>query len=147
METGKPSNEKRFSSGVATGTEILNLSNGTGRPVRCKRVLDSCRTLTEAPHDPGASSARRRASPVRTRRFSSSWIPKPAVRSRMAPVEATLLSALAVCATMQEMRRVDSLAPLTLTNSTLPPQQDPDAGHHYFKTGTPGPALGCRQAI
>ena len=42
-------NEKRFSGGTATGAVILTVGSGAGRPVRCKRVLDSCRALLRRP--------------------------------------------------------------------------------------------------
>jgi hypothetical protein len=46
----------------------------------------------------------------------------------MAPAETALLGALVAHSTKQEMRRVSSYALLALANSTLPPQQGPDAG-------------------
>ncbi len=109
------------------GAVILSVS-GAGQPVRCKRVLDSCHTLTEAPLGSDTSPPGPRASPVRTQRFLSATIRKTAVRSRMVPAEAALLGALVIPATMWEMRSTGSLAPLALANSTLPQQQELDAG-------------------
>src|SRR5678815_5066897 len=66
----------------------------SGRLVRCKRVLDSCRTLSKAPHGPDTSSPRPPASPNRNQRFLGSRTRKAAVHSRTAPAEAALLGPL-----------------------------------------------------
>ena len=66
----------------------------SGRLGRCKRVLDSCRTLSKAPHGPDTSSPRPPASPNRNQRFLGSRTRKAAVHSRTAPAEAALLGPL-----------------------------------------------------
>jgi hypothetical protein len=65
----------------------------------------------------------------------------------MAATEAARLGALAGCATMLEMPITRPPAPLALANATLPQQPELDAVQDCFKIGTPGPAIGCRQAI